>query len=65
VIVSRPTAVFFTVTTLNPIPASGGVQLRLPKWNTKAPVGIRESYLLDETKFDLDATFESTVAISG
>ena len=33
VIVSRPTAIFVSLTTLNPIPATGGVQLRLPKWN--------------------------------
>ena len=53
------------MTTLNPIPATGGVQLRLPKWNTKAPVGIRESYLLDEVKFDLDATLEPQADTSG
>ncbi len=33
VIVSKPTAVYVSLTTLNQIPITGGVQLRLPKWN--------------------------------
>ena len=48
VIVAESTGVSFKVTTLNPIPSTGGVRLRLPKWNTLAPKGVRESYLVDE-----------------
>lgn len=52
VIVAEPTAVAFTITNRNPIPPSGGVQLRLPKWNAKAPKDFRESYLIDEITFN-------------
>ena len=48
IIVAEPTGVSFRVTTLNPIPPTGGVRLRLPKWNPGAPVGVRESFLVDE-----------------
>jgi len=59
VMVGSPTAVAVTVTTLNPIPATGGVQLRMPKWNPKAPTGLRESFLVDEVTFStLDFTTE-------
>ena len=54
VIVTQPTATYITLTTLNPIPATGGVQIRLPKWNSQAPAGIRESYLLDKAEFNTE-----------
>jgi len=44
--VGAPTAVYFTVTSRNPIPAQGGVQLIFPKWNIKAASSIQESYLI-------------------
>ena len=56
-IVARPTAVYFTITTLNPIPPTGGVQLRIPKWNPLAPIDSRESYLIDQLSNDPDIAF--------
>ena len=44
--VGAPTAVYFTVTSRNPIPAQGGVQLIMPKWNTRAASSVQESYLM-------------------
>jgi len=32
--------------TQNPIPAGGGVQVKLPKWNPLANSGLRESYIV-------------------
>jgi len=55
VVVSKPTAVYFTVTSLNPIPASGGIQLRLPKWNPLAAQFVRESFIVDEQTFKKEA----------
>ena len=49
VIVSKPTAIFVSLTTLNPIPTTGGVQLRLPKWNQMAADGVKQSYIVDES----------------
>jgi hypothetical protein len=49
--VANPTAVFFSITTLNPITSGGGVQVFLPKWNTKAPFALQESYLIEEDEF--------------
>lgn len=46
-IVADQTAVAFSVTTLNPVPATGGVRLRFPKWNPLAPAGVRESFITD------------------
>lgn len=60
-IVARPSAVYFTITTLNPIPPTGGVQLRIPKWNPLAPIDSRESYLIDQFPNDPDMTFSGTV----
>ena len=48
VIVAQPTGVAFSVTTLNPIPKTGGVRLRFPKWNPKAAAGVRESFIIDQ-----------------
>jgi len=59
VIVAKPTAVSFSVTTLNPIPASGGVQLRLPKWNPEASLNSRESFIIDEITFDREGSQEA------
>ena len=49
VTVGAPTAVSFSVTSLNPIPATGGVQIKLPKWNPNADELSRESYVLEES----------------
>ena len=49
--VSIPTAVFFSITTLNPITPGGGVQLFIPKWNQKAQPSVQDSYLIDESDF--------------
>ena len=54
VIVGAHTAVYFSVNTLNPIPSQGGVQIRFPKWNPKASVLSRESFLIDEFSFNID-----------
>ena len=54
VTVGAPTAVYFSVTTLNPVPPQGGVQIKFPKWNPKASVLTRESYVLDEGAFNVD-----------
>jgi len=36
------------VTTLNPIPAGGGLQISLPKWNTQAQESNRVGYIIAE-----------------
>ena len=48
VVVSFPTAVYFSVTTLNPIPPGGGIQVILPAWNQGAPFGLGQSYIVDD-----------------
>jgi hypothetical protein len=59
VIVAKPTAVAFSVTTLNPIPESGGIQIRLPKWNPRANSRVRESFVLDDITFDREGSTET------
>ena len=44
-VVGSFTKSFFSVTPLNPIPAGGGVQVELPKWDWLAPSAVRQSYL--------------------
>lgn len=39
------TNITFSVTTLNPIPAGGGVKIDLPKWNTAASGPSLQSYI--------------------
>lgn len=51
VIVAEPTAVAFTINNKNPIPATGGVQIRMPKWNAKAAKDFRRSYVIDDFTF--------------
>lgn len=46
IVVGDVTPVFFTVTTLNPIPPGGSLRINLPKWNMKAPAALRKSYLV-------------------
>ena len=46
--VSEETAVYFSVTTLNPIPAGGGVQVILPKWNAGAPLSLGVPYIVED-----------------
>lgn len=58
VTVGAPTAVYFSITSLNPIPAAGGVQIKLPKWNPKADDLSRESYVLSETGSSLESSSE-------
>ena len=60
--VAAASAMYFTVTTLNPIPPEGGVQLCLPKWNPLAPLDSRESYIIDTFPSDPDMTFVGTEA---
>ena len=52
--VGAPTAVYFSVTTLNPVPSTGGLQIKFPKWNSKASALVRESFILDELAFDIE-----------
>ena len=47
------------MTTINPIPASGGVQLRLPKWNPEASFFSQESFIIDEITFDREGSQEA------
>ena len=46
--VSSETTVYFSVTTLNPIPAGGGVQVILPKWNDGAPFSLGVPYIVED-----------------
>lgn len=44
--VGDETQVLITVTTLNPIPAGGGLQLTMPKWNMMANPSLRDSFVI-------------------
>ena len=46
--VASETTVYFSVTTLNPIPAGGGVQVILPKWNEGAPFSLGVPYIVED-----------------
>jgi hypothetical protein len=37
-----------SVTTLNPIPAGGGLKIDLPKWNTQAQESTRLGYIIKD-----------------
>jgi hypothetical protein len=49
--VGLPTDLEFEVTPMNNIPAGGGVQIELPKWNpTAQPRALIESFIVAEDK---------------
>ena len=51
--VGNLTQAYFSVTTLNPIPPGGGLQVRFPKWNSMAPTALRESFVVPPDEYDL------------
>jgi hypothetical protein len=50
---------FLSVTPSNPIPAGGGLELQLPKWDPEAPVSVRQSYLDQFTACELKHQVDS------
>lgn len=48
-VVGSLTNITFSITTLNPIPAGGGVKIDLPKWNTAASGASLMSYINNAT----------------
>ena len=49
-VVGQSTGVLVTVTPRNPIPAGGGLEIVLPKWNMQAPEPSRVSYIIQNEK---------------
>ena len=45
-VVGESTAIVLTVTPRNPIPAGGGLEIVMPKWNMQAPEPNRVSYII-------------------